>query len=225
MKVYLARHGQTVLNVARKYQDGSDELNETGKKQVRLLAGRLVNIGFDKVISSSQKRAISTANIISEKLDCDYETSDMLVEIKHPTELVGRDYEDKEAQVIRNKIRENFSDSEFRYSDEENFSDLKKRGEAALEYIAGFAPETERLLVVGHGGFMRVIGGLKIFGPDMTSKQYGSLWQASINNTGLNIYDYDPKTYRYSWKLISWNDHSHLEGTDLITNFKIKNQL
>ena len=75
MKLYLIRHGQTGWNVSGKIQGSCDtELNETGIVQAEQLCEKVIelNYKFSKIYSSPQKRALKTAQILSEatKVDC-----------------------------------------------------------------------------------------------------------------------------------------------------------
>ena len=66
--IYMIRHGQTALNVARVLQGRRDEpLNDTGREQARTAAAwfRASGISFDRVISSPLCRALETAQILS----------------------------------------------------------------------------------------------------------------------------------------------------------------
>lgn len=85
MKLYLVRHGETVLNAQNIHQTSSTELSASGKKQAEDLANRLENIDIDLVLSSSHLRAKQTAEIIVNKIKKPLELSDLLVEQKRPT--------------------------------------------------------------------------------------------------------------------------------------------
>ncbi|MDD4816179.1 MAG: histidine phosphatase family protein [Clostridia bacterium] len=64
--IYLVRHSQTDWNLKKIYQGQTDiELNIVGIKQAEELAKKLDGIYFDIVFSSPLKRAIKTAEIIS----------------------------------------------------------------------------------------------------------------------------------------------------------------
>jgi probable phosphoglycerate mutase len=61
------RHGETELNVAKRYQGHSDSpLTENGRKQVSALGRRMEKIKFDTLISSDLGRTQETAAIIAE---------------------------------------------------------------------------------------------------------------------------------------------------------------
>jgi broad specificity phosphatase PhoE len=70
MKIFLVRHGQSLANKKRIHQGNGDEwkntpLSNTGKTQARKIAEKLKNENFDKIYSSSLKRAKQTAEIIN----------------------------------------------------------------------------------------------------------------------------------------------------------------
>lgn len=67
MKLYIIRHGETVWNTEGRLQGRVDkELNENGIRLAKLTAGKVRDIPFDLVISSPLKRALQTAEIVTE---------------------------------------------------------------------------------------------------------------------------------------------------------------
>ena len=84
MKLLLIRHGQTDWNIKEKIQGSQDiELNEAGIKQAEELSQKLLaeNYSFSKIYSSSQKRAIKTAEILSENTNIEFVTIDGIQEM------------------------------------------------------------------------------------------------------------------------------------------------
>lgn len=66
MRLLLTRHGQTDWNVLGKIQGQTDiELNEIGIKQAEATREKIANQKIDVIISSPQKRAKKTAEIIA----------------------------------------------------------------------------------------------------------------------------------------------------------------
>ena len=81
--IWLIRHGQTNMNIARRLQGRRDEpLNETGREQAEKAAEwfRSRSIRFDRVISSPLQRAADTARILAGE-DAPFRTDDRLMEI------------------------------------------------------------------------------------------------------------------------------------------------
>lgn len=67
MNLYIIRHGETIWNTEGRLQGHVDkELNENGIRLARLTAERVKDIPFDLVISSPLRRAVQTAEIITE---------------------------------------------------------------------------------------------------------------------------------------------------------------
>ena len=64
--IYVVRHGQTDWNLEGRFQGRIDiPLNEKGKNQAKKTKEKLEGIEFDKVFSSPLKRALETAQIIT----------------------------------------------------------------------------------------------------------------------------------------------------------------
>lgn len=84
MKLIFIRHGQTDWNVKGKIQGSYDsDLNNTGIKQAMELSKKLIKnkYEFTKIYSSPQKRALKTAEILSESSNVDYVVINDLKEI------------------------------------------------------------------------------------------------------------------------------------------------
>ncbi|GKX65288.1 histidine phosphatase family protein [Inconstantimicrobium mannanitabidum] len=84
MKLLLIRHGQTDWNVEGKIQGSCDiELNDTGINQAKELSHKVLNENYklSKIYSSQQKRAVKTAEILSQATNLDYVVMDGLEEI------------------------------------------------------------------------------------------------------------------------------------------------
>src|SRR5688572_5903301 len=65
LRIYVARHGQTEWNAARRLQGGTDvPLNETGRRQAAALADRLAGVRLDRIYSSALQRSRQTAEAL-----------------------------------------------------------------------------------------------------------------------------------------------------------------
>lgn len=151
-KLYFVRHAESEGNVGILRQGHSTPLTERGNEQAFLVAERFKNIEIDRIISSPQIRAKSTAEAIQKVTNKPLDFSDLLIERKRPSIFEGKPKDIPEAVTADKEMKERFHETDWRYSDEENFSDLKKRALKFLEYVDTL-PE-ENILLVTHGVFL-----------------------------------------------------------------------
>ncbi|KKU59368.1 MAG: Phosphoglycerate mutase family protein [Parcubacteria group bacterium GW2011_GWA2_47_12] len=150
-KVYFIRHGESEGNAGPIRQGRSSSLTQKGLEQSEIIAERCEKLSIDSIISSTMKRAVETAKIILARLKKPVEYSDLFAERRRPKEQIGVLKSDRTALDAEKTIRENFTVSGFRFSDEENFDDLKTRAGQVLRYLQK-KPE-KNILVVTHGFF------------------------------------------------------------------------
>ncbi len=83
-KIYITRHGETLLNTLDCFQGSSDApetyLTQRGIRQAELLGRRLQDTPIDLILSSPLKRAVDTASIIRGDRDIPLLTDDGLLE-------------------------------------------------------------------------------------------------------------------------------------------------
>ena len=205
--IYFVRHGESMLNSQGIRQGPDGGLNEVGREQVKQVAESLAheNKGFDVMISSPYERAKETSAIIAEKLGMKVEYSDLLVERRNPSEIVGKHKDAPEVRAIVDRIDNTFHDDDLRYSDEENFSDLKVRARSLLAFLKE-RPE-ERLLVVTHGIFLKMFISYMLYGDRMKASDYVRLsYESDMDNAGVVICSYTTHWFRNpEWRLLLWN--------------------
>ena len=80
MSLYLIRHGETALNVARIFQPADTPLNERGIAQAEALAQRLATMDISAIVSSDLPRARRTAEAIAAATGLPIEFSALLQE-------------------------------------------------------------------------------------------------------------------------------------------------
>lgn len=215
MKIYLIRHAESEGNVGSSIQHSEEPLTLEGISQAELISERLLRVGCDVILSSPERRAICTAEIISKKINKKIEANALLVEYVRPSFFNGLEKKDSEVIKAKKKMKRYFHDPNFRLSDEETFEDLKRRGIAFLEHIA--ARNESEIIVVTHSVFLRMIASLIIIGYELSSYEFWKFFNAlSHKNTGITIARYNgpmvPGDFADipSWELITWNDHAHL---------------
>ena len=206
MLVYFVRHGESQGNIAKIHQPPESPLTPVGLKQAAFIAHRFSSIKIDKIISSTYQRAAQTAQIISQKIGKDIELSPLVTEWKMPSEIKGKAFDDQQALEII-KIMRAHDHPNWHYSDEENMYDLQNRADKFLQYLAQHTDEA--ILITTHSFFLKILIAVMIFGKDKPSQMLRD-WSNSLssNNTGITLCEYDREAD--SWRLITYNDHSHL---------------
>jgi len=155
-QLLLTRHGETDWNAARRWQGHSDTpLNDEGRRQARALAVTLD--GVDVVYSSDLARARETAEIVAGRL---------ALPIRFDARLREREFGAWEGLTVE-EIELRFPDTHRRWragegfgaEDAEPFDSFAARVHAFLEDVLRAHPD-ETVLVVAHGGTIRVIHAL-----------------------------------------------------------------
>ncbi|RPI86829.1 MAG: alpha-ribazole phosphatase [Chloroflexi bacterium] len=156
INLFLARHGETELNAAYRFQGQSDpELNQTGLNQARFLAERLSVISLDRIISSDLRRAQSTAEIICERNICPLRIDSDLREISFGS-WEGLTYAEIQAldpQALNAWETDWISNSP---PGGENLLSLEKRMQGFLEHLKE-EMDSSTILIVSHGGPLQVL--------------------------------------------------------------------
>lgn len=187
MKIYFLRHGETELNVLRKYYGGTDvSLTEHGRLQMREVARDIQGLEITRVIVSSLKRTTESAEIIMKKNN--------LKSLKKEScsFFNERDFGAWET-LDANEVEATFP-SDWRAFIEDPFSVTPSGGETYLAFqrrvLDGFeqllkaSVDTDHILFIGHGGVIRELVA-NFFEPDK------SYWDIVINNGQL--YEYEVK--------------------------------
>lgn len=210
-KLYLVRHAESEGNIGTTQQGPSTPLSEQGIEQTKSIAQRFEKISVDIILSSPQIRAKHTAEAIAAAVEKEIEFTDLLVERKKPSAIIGLDRTSPEFDTIEDTVRENFHNTEWRHSDEENFVDLKLRAATLLNKAANM--HEDKIVMVSHGVFMTMIFAYVIFGEALTSQEFWSLFVGiEHKNTGITVLKQSKfKDEPTRWKLVTWNDHAHLE--------------
>jgi probable phosphoglycerate mutase len=151
--VFLARHGQTEWNVARRRQGRLDSpLTAAGVAQARRHGSALRDCGVDGIFASPQGRALTTARLIGAALTGDagtvgIEVIDDLAEVDHG-EFGGLDDGQVDARypgAWRQRAADKYR---WRFPGGESYADADVRAARALEQL-GERP-ARRPLIVAH---------------------------------------------------------------------------
>lgn len=206
--IYFVRHGETENNAKGIRQGPNGPLSEKGRAQALATAKRFPkHKGRPQVIiASPYERTKETAAIIGKELDMNVEYSDLLVERRNPTEIVGHSGEERDVKQIVDRIDNSFHDDNLRYSDEENFTDLKERAKKLLDYIV--QTPAERMIMVTHKIFLKMVVSYMLLGDKLTASQYNNLsYLNPIDNASMAICSCTTHIFKKTeWKLLVWND-------------------
>ena len=193
-RITFIRHGNTYWNNEKRAQGYSQNpLSETGFKQAHLVADRLVNDQFDVFICSDLKRAMQTADIISEKIEMPIDFYDERIREIGRGKITGT----IESERIE-KWGENWRDLDL---GEETKEELRKRGLDFVEDIVERYPN-QHILVVTHGLLLgQVLKGL--LKDEETGRKLINCSVTTVEKTGD------------SWQCDVYNCTKHFDGADL----------
>ena len=156
VRMFLVRHGTTVLSAEDRFAGSSDvELSDDGRRQARQLAERLAGERLAAVYASPLRRAIETGAIVGRAHDLEPVARDGLREIDH-----GR-WE----RLRRGEVEQMFPE-EYAAWEADPFTFAPVGGESGLAVMARALPALheivrrhagERVLVVSHKATIRLM--------------------------------------------------------------------
>lgn len=211
---YIVRHGESLLNKQHIRQGSDGGLSSTGRMQAEQTGERLAKRKFDAILVSPFERTRETAEIICKHLKKTkpMELVDLLIERRNPKEIIGRWAEDHEVKRIISMIDKSYHSDDFRFSDEENFSDLKLRALKLLDYLSS-RPE-KSFLIVTHSIFLKMLGAVVVQGRALTADKYNLMSFLNYsNNAGISVFEYNTGFLglrRKPWRLLVWDDYNRL---------------
>lgn len=204
-KIYFVRHGRTGGNEKGLWQTFDQKLSDHGREQAAKVSKRFKDIKIEYIMASDMDRAFETAQILNTEIGLEVVPTKLLHEIHRPTVVRGKSKSDEEILKIMEVVEENWGNPDWRHSDEENFFHLRDRVSAALAEIASL--KTESVIAVTHEYFLRMTFAVIFFGDQLTPELFKTiekkLW---VENTSVSEFTYDEG----KWRMLSWNDHSHL---------------
>ncbi len=220
---YMIRHGESILNAERKRQGPDGSLSQRGQEQAAATGKRLENQKFDAVLVSPYTRTRETAEIICSyiKTKKPLELVDLLTERRNPSEIVNQSADDPKVKYIVDIIDRSFHKDNYRYSDEENFEDLKNRAHNLLIYLAHRPSNEHKVLVVTHSIFLKMIASYILYHDKLDAHKYNLLsYTNASNNASITICEYNsgwlgdgllgriffPPERR--WRLLAWDDYT-----------------
>lgn len=206
-KLYIVRHTQTVGNVQRRLTGRTDyEITEEGGRYVEKLTERLKDVKFDKIYSSTSRRAIKTVEPLAKLNGLEIETNENLCEMYFGI-YDGWTWEEVNKANPKIKETQNEINEIAGIPEQETTEHVTNR---MYNYIRAISLENSGkvLLISSHGvaieAFIRKINNEK-FAENIEAN--------SQKNTSVNIIEYDDKKDKFEVKLL--NDLSHLKNQEL----------
>jgi len=152
--IFLARHGESDWNVAKRFQGHADRpLTERGRQQAHALADLVASQEIDAVYTSPLSRARETAEIVAARAGLEAVALPELREVDTGS-WSGLSRADVEARFPEGFTRWRSGGSG--WEDGESYEEMAERVIGALRTIAEDHPDG-RVLVISHGGPIRAI--------------------------------------------------------------------
>jgi phosphoserine phosphatase len=155
VKIYIARHGETVWNKEEVFRGRKDvPLNETGRRQAQLTGRYFSDKGITMILTSPLARAMETAHEIGEATGAAIETVDELTDMNFgvweglPLQEVEKLYRE-ELEIWRK------SPQKFHARNGESLRDVGRRVARAFQKI--LSDEQNSFVVVTHRVLCKVI--------------------------------------------------------------------
>ena len=185
MKIWLVRHGQTNLNLAKLMQGRTDEpLNETGILQAKEAALKAKDVSFDAVYSSPLNRAVMTASLISGRSLDEIITDERLIE----TDFGKYEKKPYAAMGLRMTLYWILPEVFPAPPTVETIRSMTERSSSFLKELE--QQPFENVLISCHGGIIRALSGY------LEDRKNGILWRPRPKNCEFRVYLCENGTHR-----------------------------
>ncbi len=193
--LYLVRHGEVDAEGTPRYRGWSDvPLSGRGERQAERTRDRLAREEIDGVFSSDLRRALDFARVAAAPHRMPPSVRPDLRELNFGR-FEGWTFD--EISAAEPDAARYWTDADRRFPDGEGLGDLVRRVDRFLEEVAG-AGEGRRLLIVGHGGPLRLIV-CRLLGLPVSA-----WWRLRLDFASLSIVE--------TGTLCLLNDVGHLDG-------------
>jgi probable phosphoglycerate mutase len=205
-KIYIVRHGETILNAKQIKQGETGSLSEKGKSQAFDAGIKLKDYNIKKIFCSPFQRTMETSLEIMKNVSAPIEYTPLLAERRNPTKIIGKYYDDpvtKEAIAFMDK---SFHPPDARWEDEENFLDLKNRAIKLRDFLQKNI--TSDNLCITHGVFLKMFLCVLIHGEKLSVETYVKMSMFNpADNAGITIAEYHPLNFFSNpWKIVAYNE-------------------
>lgn len=207
-RFYFVRHGETILNARHIRQGEGGGLSEKGRQQADRTGKFLSQFPITKIIASPFERTRETAGIINRYLKVPTSYTPLLGERRNPSEIIGKSGETPEVARIVDEMDKAYHDDNYRFSDEENFTDLKHRARACLSFLERQGGHDT--CVVTHSLFLKMLIAFLLYRNRLHASDYAKLaFFNAADNAGITICEYNP-WHMFSetrgWTVLAYNE-------------------
>ena len=207
MRFYFVRHGETLLNAEHIRQGEDGALSEKGRRQAEQVGRDFEKLGITRIIASAYPRARETAEIINSHLNIPIRYFPLLAERRNPSEIIGKSTDDPEVARIIDRIDLSYHGDDYRFSDEENFVDLKKRAKKCLSLLS--LQGAHETCVVTHHKFLKMLIAYMLYRERLHAADFAKLsFFNTSDNAGISICEFHPwKIFSATrgWEVVSYN--------------------
>lgn len=207
-RFYFVRHGETLLNAKHIRQGEDGALSEKGREQADRVGRYLAQFPISCIISSTYPRARETAEIINAYLKVIIFPSKLLAERRNPTEIIGKSTRDPKVIEIVSQMDDSFHDDDYRFSDEENFNDLKARARKCIDLLS--AQGARQTVVVTHHVFLKMCLAYMLYRERVHASDFTKLSFFNVSdNAGITVCEFNPwkmLSPTRGWSVVSYNE-------------------
>ena len=208
-RFYFVRHGETILNAKHIRQSAEGGLSENGRAQAERAGTYLAQFPITRIVASPYERTRETAAIINTHLHVPIQYSKLLTERRNPSEIIGKSGLDPEIERIVDEMDKAYHDDTYRFSDEENFTDLRDRARRALAMLSHQGAHD--ICVVTHSIFLKMLIAYLLYRKKLHAADYTKLaFFNTADNAGITICEFHPWrifSATRGWEIIAFNEH------------------
>ncbi len=153
---YIVRHGKTEFNKEKKLQGHLDSpLLERSVEDIKKIAEKLSDVGFDVIISSDLGRAVETAKIVKKELA--KKEINKNIKLKAAKELREIDFGDLDGKKIPHVLKEYLKLKTNIHHKAPNGESYKQLYDRVIKHIKRLEGKYEKVLIVTHSGCIRAL--------------------------------------------------------------------
>lgn len=207
-RFYLVRHGETLLNAKHIRQGEDGALSENGRRQAEEVGRYLSRFPIGRILSSTYPRARETAEIISAHVKAPIVYSRLFVERKNPSDIIGKHTDDPNVMRIVDQMDLAYHADDYRFSDEENFIDLKRRARKCLALLS--RQGAKETAVVTHHVFLKMLVAYLLYREQLHAADFVKLAFFNVSdNAGITVCEFHPwrmLSKTRGWEVVSYNE-------------------